>query len=217
MGFHSMATCDSCGFEKGEGRYCPKCGAMAGVVSSGTAQQTLGTQPMQSSQPLHTYAPSASQPMTGSSGVAKGFAIALMAMSVLAAISTFLPWLSGNGESANGWKMREALVDSDFFSAGPILVIVGSGVVLLVAIGLLSAASKDSSMNRVGLGLSLLIPGLMMAGGLGATYNDLSDYFGRDAISEILAIGWYVGALCGFGIALVGLLSFFIKPLSNSK
>lgn len=210
-----MTTCISCGFEKGEGRYCPKCGSMQ--TSAATPPESQQVIPAQASTQNSSYPPPSNSITAGPSSVAKGFALFMISISVLAILSTFLPWLSGNGESANGWKIREALTDSGLYSAGSILVVVGAGVSLLVAIFLLSAASKNSAVNRVGLGLVFLIMGLMMAGGLGATYNDLSDYFGRDAVSEILAVGWYVGTLCGFGIALAGVLSFFIKPLSNSK
>ena len=221
-----MASCHSCGFEKGEGRYCPKCGAMDGAAKTPQPMTTTSPNsiPSGQSQPNFDHQPSnAFSPILGTSDVvapssaATGFGVSLLVAGAVGVISTFLPWLSGNGESANGWKVREAMVESELFSAGAILIVLGSVATLIMASVILSSNTKGKGANRVGLGIGLLVVGLMMAGGAGATYNDLSDYFSQEAVSEILAVGWYLGVLVGFGIAIAGIVAIVVKPLTNSR
>lgn len=221
-----MASCHTCGFEKGEGRYCPKCGAMDGAMRSPESPAQVATYSTPMGQPASTfgYQPNnafsattgTSHPGSSSSG-ATAFGVSLLIASAVGIISTFLPWLSGNGDSANGWKVREAMVEAELFSAGAILVIMGSVATLIMASVLLSTNGKGNATNRIGLGIGLLISGLLMAGGVGATYNDLSDYFTQDAVSEILAAGWYLGALIGFATAAAGIVAMLAKPLTNSR
>lgn len=219
-----MASCHSCGFEKGEGRYCPKCGAMDGATRAPQSTTPANSIPAGQPSPNFGYQPTSSfSPMPGTSnvgtpnGAATGFGVSLLIAGILGVLSTFLPWLSGNGESANGWDVREIMVEGELFSAGPILVIVGSIATLIMAGVLLSANNKGNAANRIGIGIGLLVAGLMTAGGVGATFNDLSEIFSQDAVSEILAAGWYLGAIIGFASAAAGIVAMIAKPLTNSR
>lgn len=221
-----MSSCHSCGFEKGEGRYCPKCGAMDGATRAPQSTATAPTNSIPAGQPSPNfgYQPNNSfSPIPGTSnigtpsGSATGFGVSLLIAGALGVLSTFLPWLSGNGESVNGWKLREVMVEAELFSAGATLVIIGSIATLIMASVLLAANNKGNAANRIGIGIGLLVVGLMMAGGVGATFNDLSEYFSEDAVSEILAAGWYLGAFIGFATAAAGIVAMLAKPLTNSK
>ena len=219
-----MTFCNSCGFDKGSGRYCPKCGSMSdqaptGVEANQNSGITGGGPTPTSFQPgtSASYAtPFASPALSGqkSSG-STAFGISLLALGAIGVLSTFLPWLAGNGEAANGWKLRDWMVEAELFSAGAILVAVGSAATLLVAIILL--ANKSNAVNRFGLGIGLLVAGFVSVGGAGGTYNELTKFFSEDSVNEILGAGWILGTLVGFAGIIAGVLAMAIKPLTGSK
>jgi len=219
-----MTFCNSCGFDKGSGRYCPKCGSMSDQTSTAVeANQNSGIAgggPTPTSFPpgnSTSYATPFSGPapsLQKNSG-STAFGVSLLALGALGILSTFLPWLAGNGEAANGWKLRDWMVEAELFSAGAILVAVGSVATLIVALVLL--ASKSSSVNRFGLGIGLLAGGLISVGGAGGTYNELTKFFSEDSVNEILGAGWILGTLVGFAGIIAGVLAMVIKPLTNSR
>ena len=218
-----MTFCNSCGFDKGSGRYCPKCGSMSdqaatsveanqnsGIAGGGPTPTGLypGTATSYAT-PFASPVPSL-QKNSGSTA----FGVSLLALAAIGILSTFMPWLSGNGDSANGWDLRELMEELGLFAQGAVVLAVGSTGTLVMAILLL--ANKNKAMNRFGVGIGLLISGLTCAIGTGNTYNDLNEYLG-DSVNEILGAGLLLGSVVAVAGMIVGILAMVIKPLTNSR
>ena len=218
-----MTFCNSCGFDKGSGRYCPKCGSMSDQASTAVeANQNSGIAgggPTPTSFPpgnSTSYATpfSNSVPSVQKNSGSTAFGICLLILGALGVLSTFIPWLSGNGESANGWNLQESLEELGLFAQGAVLLVVGSAGTLVMAILLL--ANKNKAMNRFGVGIGLLISGLICAVETGNTYNDLTEYFG-DSVNDVLAAGLLLGSVIAVAGMISGILAMVIKPLTNSR
>ena len=213
-----MTFCNSCGFDKGSGRYCPKCGSMSdqSVASVETNPAPAMTSAAQSpTMPQSVAPPFANPTFQGQQGSGSpAFGICMLILGALGVLSTFIPWLSGNGESANGWDLRESMVELGLFAQGAVLLAVGSAGTLVVAILLL--ANKNKAMNRFGVGIGLLISGLICAVGTGNTYNDLTEYFG-DSVNDVLAAGLLLGSVVAVAGMIAGILAMALKPLTGSQ
>jgi len=226
-----MTFCRSCGFDKGEGRYCPQCGSMGGP-STGSAESTMTANsiPAAPNTPNYGYQPNIAYSSTSGnrSGAATGFGITMMIAGALGIISTFLPWLSipwqyffdYTSVNANAWDVRTWLTEKELFSAGPILVVVGSIAVLVMAFAILSANNQGRSANPIGLGVGFILSGLFIAGGVGATYDAVDAAIGYDFPSwgsELLGAGFAISAILSVAVIVAGILTLTIKSLTNSR
>ena len=213
-----MTFCNSCGFDKGTGRYCPKCGSMSdhSVASVETNPAPAMTSVTQSPTMLQSVAPPFANPtFQGQQGSGSpAFGICMLILGAIGVLSTFIPWLSGNGESASGWDLRESMEELGLFAQGAVLLAVGSAGTLVVAIILL--ANKNRAMNRFGVGIGLLISGLICAVGTGNTYDDLTEYFG-DSVNDLLAAGLLFGSVVAVAGMIAGILAMILKPLTGSQ
>jgi hypothetical protein len=142
------------------------------------------------------------------------FGICLLILGVLGVLSTFMPWLSGNAPTPNGWDLRELMEEVGLFAQGAVVLAVGSAGTLVVAILLL--ANKNKAMNRFGVGIGILISGLTCAVGTGNTYNDLNETLG-DSVNEFLGAGLLLGSVVAVAGMIAGILAMVIKPLTNSR
>ena len=224
-----MTFCRSCGFDKGEGRYCPQCGSMGGPSAGSTeSTMTANSIPAAPNTPNYGYQPNIAYSSTSGnrSGAATGFGISMMIAGALGIISTFLPWLSFPYEyifeytSLNAWDLRTLLMEDELFSAGPILVVVGSSAALVMAFAILSANNQGRSANPIGLGIGFILSGLLIAGGVGATYDAVDAVLGYDFPgwgSELLGAGFLIIAILSVAIIVAGILTLTIKSLTNSR
>lgn len=224
-----MTFCRSCGFDKGEGRYCPQCGSMGGPSTGSTeSTMTANSIPVAPNSPNYGYQPNIAYSSTSGnrSGAATGFGITMMIAGALGIISTFLPWLATSDESyfdyesINAWGVRDGLMKEEQFSAGPILVVVGIIAVLVMAFAILSANNQGRSANPIGLGVGFILSGLFIAGGVGATYDAVDAAIGYDFPSwgsELLGAGFAISAILSVAVIVAGILTLTIKSLTNSR
>lgn len=213
-----MTFCNSCGFDKGSGRYCPKCGSMSdqSAVSVETnPAPVLISAPQSPTMPQSVSTPFANPAFQGQQGSGSpAFGVCLLILGTLGVLSTFIPWLSGNGDSASGWDLRELMEELGLFAEGAVLLAIGSVGTLIVALLLL--ANKNKAMNRFGVGIGLLTFGLISAVGTGNTFNDLNEYLG-DSVNDILAEGLVLGSVVAVAGMISGVLAMALKSLTGSR
>jgi len=212
-----MSFCMSCGAEKGDGRFCPKCGTMEANTSysesPSSMQAPAPTQP--STQQAWGSGASVSAPTgfnaTGVSGATKptGGVITLTVFAALACISPWLAYLSADGDSGNGWDVQDGLKDFDKFSSGAILILISGLVALGVATGLIMRLKQGqpiSAGNRKGLGITTLVAGIVMLLSGGATYNALDEVLQEAGEYADQGIGLWLGCVMGLAITIMGIV-----------
>ena len=204
-----MSFCMFCGVEKGEGRFCPSCGGtenpQAQNVAPPRAESWAAAGSTQSQTP-----PNYGAMQTSSSPVkpSLGGAITLLVFGIIGAVSPFLPYVSDGNDSASGWTSKDFLSEAEMFSAGPLLILLGSIVTAVIAGVIISNQKSGKSTNKVGAGFACLISGGAAALAAGGTYNALDEFFYNADVAVSQGIGLTLGAVSGIAVVIIGIIIF---------
>lgn len=204
-----MSFCMFCGVEKGEGRFCPSCGGTENPQAQNVAPPRAETWAAASS--AQTQSPPNYGGVQNSASSVKpslGGAITLLVFGIIGGISPFLTYVSNDDDSASGWQAKDFLSDAEMFSAGPLLVLLGSIAAAVIAGIIISNQKSGKSTNKVGAGFACLIAGGTAALAVGGTYNALDELFYEADVAVNQGIGMTLGALSGIAVVIIGIIIF---------
>lgn len=221
-----MSFCMSCGAEKGDGRFCPKCGTMESSTpfaeapsptpsqasAQGASQQVWGSSPTAS--PNNGFGAASSASRTKPTGGV----ITLAVFAALASISPWLAYLSADGESGNGWDVQDGLKEFEKFASGAIFILISGLVALGIAIALIARLKQGQTItdgSRKGLGTATLVAGIVMLLSGGATYNALDEVLQDAGETANQGIGLWLGCAMGLAIAIMGIV-ILAKPSTTA-
>lgn len=198
-----------CGVEKGEGRFCPSCGGTENPQAQNVAPPRAESWAAAGSTQSQT-SPNYGAMQSSSSSVkpSLGGAITLLVLGVIGAISPFMPYVTGEGESASGWQSKDFLTEAEKFSAGPVIVLIGSIVAAIIAGVIISNQKNGKATNKAGIGAACLVSGVATALAAGGTYNALDELFAEMEVTVSQGIGLSLSAICGIGIVIIGIIIF---------
>ena len=174
-----------------------------------------GQQPLYASTPQPAYgsAPwqAPAQPKSRPTSKSLGGSIALLVMAIAGFVSTFLPYLTVHdydyGDyNIKGWDVAKLLKEYQEFSAGPILILIGSILAAIGALVVIVNMNSGKNSNRVILGIGTIIAGLVVLGSGGATYAALDNILQLEGASGTEAVGLWLGCLAGLTITIRGIV-----------
>lgn len=123
--------------------------------------------------------------------------VLMLAGAVVMAIGCFLPWLSGGGESVNGFDQIRSSGDNDAAS-GVVFVFLA---VVLLAFGITTLAAKRILAIMI---IGIVVASLCLLGALGefSDYNDFADRVGIDIGAGLPVV--MIGSAVGLAGAIAG-------------
>lgn len=197
--------CITCGSMIPSGLVCPSCGNQNPAPST---PPTLGG--FASSSTGAFVPPPPGRKMLGAS-------ITLLVFSALGLISPFLAYITDDYDSISGWDSRQYFSDYGEFSAGPILVLIGSVVSLIVAIAVIVGQSNGKPANRVVAGIASIVAGVLTAGSVGLSYQAWDNILIYEGFYANEGAGLWTGIVSGIGSVVLGIILLAVTSATRGK
>jgi len=144
-----------------------------------------------------------------------GGAVTLLIFAAIGSISPFLPYVSDVVDSINGWDSRDIFSAYEGFSAGPLLVLFGSLVALVVSIVIISNQNAGKRTGKVGTGVLTLVFGLVSLGGAGTAYQAWDSILVYEGEAANQGVGLWLGALSGLAVTVLGIIVLSVSKVTE--
>lgn len=192
--------CAKCGsLSQTEGAFCSSCGASYAVQSVTTAQSDANAE-------FSAQIKGNANPVFVWSSVAVG---------AIGAISTFLPYMTDDYDSVNGWDSASILSDYGQFSSGTIMILLFS-VAILIA-GLMHFSGSGSRQKAKTQGWSSIVVGVFCIGAAQATYSGWDAAAKEEGVYVQAGLGLYLGYLVGLAIIVIGILCLVVPNFHRKE
>lgn len=214
-----MSYCERCRTRIISGVTCTTCGH----VNPGQAQAPQSGPPTAGSPGLYQQTVSGVVAPGGAFQKSIGGAVTLVVIAVIGAISPWLPYIPGGYDyyedesypSISGWGSRWYFDRYEEVSAGPILVLLGSLVALGLGIAVLVSQSQSKPINKVAVGVSTIVGGLMVMIGAGMSFNSWDAILEYEELASDQGVGLWIGGVAGIGLLVMGILMLTVKKLTQ--
>jgi hypothetical protein len=150
-----------------------------------------------------------------------GGAVTLVVFSAIGVISPFLPYITDYYDyylgkiSFSGWDSRDVFSAYDEFSGSPVLILLGSLVTLVFGIVVIANQNQSKATNKVAVGVTTLIAGLVTLGAGGMAYNSWDEILIIDGSSANQGIGLWLGVVCGLAATIIGIVALAVPKVTQ--
>lgn len=144
-----------------------------------------------------------------------GGAVTTLVFAAVGAITPFLPYISDDYNSINGWDSRKAFSDYGEFSASPLLVFVGALAALVLAIVIINNQNKSMPTNKTGVGVGILISGIITVGSAGIAYSSWDSILVYEGLVAEQGVGLWLGAVCGLAVTILGIVTLAVPKVTQ--
>ena len=174
-----------------------------------------------------TYSPGAPAPTGQPFRKSVGGAITLLVFAALGAISPFLTYVSFDeyafydeyfdGLTVSGWDSQEVFDAYGETSSGPTLVLVGSLVVLGLAIAVIVNQNNGKRVNKTGFGVGTLVSGLVVAGSAGISFSAWDSILNQELLVASQGAGLFIGAVSGIAAVVIGIVMLTVPKVTQGS
>ena len=198
--------CEKCRTRIATGNRCTTCGHInpGGGASS---EMPMAPPPQMPAPGQPVYSPGVVMQAAGPFQKSIGGAVTLLVFSAIGVLSPFLPFVSDDFDSVNGWDSREIFDAYDEFSASPILILLGCLAALIFSIVIIANQNQGKPTNKSAAGVTVLIAGVVALGSGGMAYSSWDSILQYEGYVASQGIGLWLSVVCGLAIMIMGIVA----------
>jgi len=143
--------------------------------------------------------------------------VTLLVFAALGVLSPFLSYVNLDyyDESVSGWDSQEVFSEYDEFSNSPLLVMLGSLLILGIAIAVVVNQNQGRATNKVAVGVTTLVTGAVVALCAGMAYSSWDSILQYEGEVGSQGIGMWIGAVSGVASVVIGIVMLTVSKVTQ--